>query len=237
MVKIGTFCQECIFCDNGCKLGLHEKWEALGNLKRAEDTFVIDRICQWRRDVNWDQGDDPISKVNDEVHISGTVIISFKEFNLENIRSKLSDLSGMWMLKNFNVVVSLPINSMPFDVIEICKEVMPDITVDVNVVVEEFTLENFSTEAFRKAKNGFVIFLDGEMEIDNTLIKRLDNAINDKLMQIVFIRPVSGYHQTVCLAALYKFLYGNKQKTVEEKIDIMANDQNLSRLVITWGEI
>lgn len=237
MVKIGTFCKECIFNKGSCELGLHEKWRNLGNLKESDDGFVIDRICQWRRDSNWDKGDDPITKVNDEVHISGTIVIAFKEYDIENIRSKLEDLSGMWMLKHFNVVVSLPINSLPKETLSICKELMPDITVDVNVVINEFTLEDFSTEAFRKAKNGYVIFLDGTKEIDNTIIKRLDDAINNKLMQIVFVRPTDGYHQSTCLSALYKFLYGNKQKTVEEKIDIMAKDQNLSRLLVTWGEI
>lgn len=237
MVKIGTFCKECIFNKDSCELGLHEKWKELGNLKESNDGFVIDRICQWRRDVNWDGGDDPITKVNDEVNISGTIVIAFKEYDIKNIRSKLEDLSGMLMLRHFNVVVSIPIESLPQEVFAICKELMPDINIDVNVVVDDFTLEQFSTEAFRRAKNGYVIFLDGTKQIDTTLIKRLDSAINDRLMQIVFVRPIEGYHQSTCLSALFKFLYGNKQKTVEEKIDIMAKDQNLSRLLVTWGEI
>lgn len=242
MVKIGTFCKECIFSVDGCRLGLHEKWRKLGNLTETEDGIVIDRICQWRRDEKWpgllDQSQDPIIAVKEEVHITGTVVIAFNEYDITKIETKLSSLNKMDMIQHFNIVISLPVDSEPKKVFDIAKSILSTVSkIDVNVVIEEFNLENFSAEAFRKAKNGYVIFLDGSQELDTTVLKRLDNAINEDLKQIVFVRPINGFHQTACLSALYKFLYGNKQKTVEEKIDIMANDQNLSRLLVTWGEI
>jgi len=96
---------------------------------------------------------------------------------------------------------------------------------------------NFLDEAFKRAKNGFVITVDSQKKIDTSMLEKLQDYIYEKMKRVIYIPPSTGIHECVVFAVVYKYLKGNKFWTFEEKIQEFSKDQGLESQITSWKEI
>lgn len=241
MAKLGTFCSECVFYnDNKCDNGIIEKFEAAGaEVIKTENETTIDRVCVYRRLEDWIQDKSPeeVNKVlADEVYISGSVIVLGKD--LDSIEKCLTKLASVPKIKRFKIIVAHKKEMKASDVREICEKILNDIDYICVKVFDDINSSFIMDEGFKRAKNGYVFFIESDKDFDDIMIEEVNKAINEKLDRFIYIKPVDEtMHGAVCFSIIYKYLKGNKFYNITKKLEEYTNEQECQYLLKTWNDV
>ena len=247
MIKIGTKCSECQFYKNrNCSLNLFQFWEEAGaKLEHTDDDTIIDRVCLYRRTNDWmpELSDEEKSiQVYQEVYISGTIVLFNSNRDFNGLKKSLEEINKLEELSRFRVLVCVDEKSELFEVATIVKQTLLTKDFYVIKVCDVFNPETASDEAFRKAKNGFIFFLDSSKPFDVEIFDIFNTAVNFAFKRVLFVDPGdSTLHKAVCLAPLFKMLKGNKaidgKEPILNKIREIATAQDCLEQIVTWEEL
>lgn len=241
MVKLGTMCSECcLFSDGKCSVGLHEKWLTAGaNVNHTDGDVVIDRICMYRRPHTWqpDKTKDVLDQLKEEVSIPGTIVLFHHTGPTSNLATVIEKINSSDITKKFKLTICC---ADQYDLSLVVKEAKKFKTDKWTVVklFDVFNDEQASSEVFRKAKNGYLFFLDSSQDFEPSIFDKINYYVNEKLQRLLLVKQVGNfYHQSVCIAPLFKFVHGNKNMTFEDKIIAMADQQGCLNQILTWDDI
>lgn len=243
--RVATDCKVCVFHNikgKKCYLGKLDKYIEDGAMIEERDgQYLVDRICLFRRDGAWRSENrvrKNIDRARDEalglVKISGTVIIYADK--LDSLKKCIESLSHSEYVKNFKVIVA------HFDELKI-KEVYDYIN-EQDVLEEVFAIQikdrdetNFLDEAIRQSKNGLIITLDSDKDVDLSIFDKLQKYMYSDMKRLLYVQPSDGIHECVVQGVLYKFLKGNKFWTFDEKIKQLAEEQDIENQILKWSDI
>lgn len=231
MVKLGTYCNECIFCkDNQCKLGKLEKFKERGTeVVYDEDGPKVGRVCVYRRDAEWASNiaDNHHWYALDEVYISGSIVV--KARSIDGLRSTIDKLNVIPKIGNFLIIILHDESLSTKDV----KECASNIALSEYQCIKTFLDGPEATnEAFRRCKNGYLFIIDSEKDFDPEMTKKVNHLVNDELFQILHIEPIDG-NQSVTAAIVFKYFNGDIVKPIGEKIKEMGGES----MVMTWEDV
>jgi len=106
-----------------------------------------------------------------------------------------------------------------------------------NIVEPGLTDLQCIDDAFLNCKNGFYSAFKSGHSLKPDLFESLNNAINNELEKIAFVRGYDGINGTTVQAAMHKYLGGNFSVSVEEKISQICEEDESSNLIRDWGEL
>ena len=241
---LGTDCAECVFFDKdkNCHLGKLEKFFSLGAIKQEEEgKFLINRICNFRRTKDW-QGEKDISQcektVSEEVQIVGSVVVFTSD--MHELDECLQNLSNTKYIENFKVIISHFEDISMNQVFQYLKEqthIKNCVAVGIKEDMESDDQINFLDEAFKRAKNGFIVTIDSAQKFDLNILEKLHKFIYEEMNRLLYVPPSDGIHECVVQAMIYKYLRGNKFWTFEEKIKEFTEHHNLKSQITSWNQI
>jgi hypothetical protein len=250
MIKLGTKCNDCVFFeDDECKVYALEAFEEAGaSITKENGNTVVDRVCAYKRDDNWSDLDKPyedydsLEKLIDEVYISGTIIVICKNdtSKLDEVLKKINGIKNSHKFKK--VIVHLE-NVQRSSVLSVLEEYDADDYTVMQIFSEsisdgQINLRSVADEAFKRAKNGYLYFIDSDKDFDDSVLDDLNSTVNIFMKRLLYVPPVDGeIHQMVCMAPLYKLLKGNKLDEIENKINIMAKSADCDNGIMTWEEV
>lgn len=211
---ISTSCKLCIHKDmhgnvqTGCKMRILENIDEtkISVRKKFEDgiyhSIIEDRICMYLTDKK-DGFVEPFIKF--------TLIIKANT-NITDLEKTLESVSAFETLKDFNVIIvskNMPIQ----DYFSLAKRHIPNNRLKcVSIISEEYD-KFLEDEAFKSAKNGWILFLESGQKYDSDMLMAINHSICNKLMLFCAVSNPEGYQ---CLS--YKFLGGNSGKPITEKL-------------------
>lgn len=244
--KIGTDCMECCFfhSDNKtCHIGRLDKFVEQGaEVQDVDGKYLVERICLFRRTDAWKKSerrrrnlDQAASDVSKEVQICGTIVVYAD--NLDSLDECFQSLRHAKYIENFNIVVAhyddLKIQHV-FNYIQKQEYLENVMAIKINES-EEGT--NFLDEAIKRAKNGFVVTIDSDKRVDQTILEKLQKYVYDEMRRLIYVPPTDGVHECVIFGVIYKYLKGNRFWTFDEKIKELSKEQGLDDQITTWEKI
>ena len=237
-MAIGTHCNECVFYqeDKSCYLGNIETFRKSGARIEENPDIQIDRICQYRRKYGWENVnvvtlDLPSLKerVESEVYIFGTILILVKD--IESLKQKIYQLSKVKYIERFLVLISHD-TTVPQD--QVKEEAKAIDYTDYRCILH---LEGESTknvlDDFKKSKGGFFFIVESDKQMSDSLIEDVNSLINVRLSRTAHIAPTSGLHQSVTIATIYDYVFGDVGETVANKL----RETDGGYMVKTWEEV
>jgi len=239
MAKLGTFCKECCFYkkeNKSCQHGLIETFKQRGaDVSYNEEGVVIDRVCRYRKDNDWNAGftaQEKIDAVNKEVRITGSIILIVDDVtDLEGILKNLKDLTR----NDFNLVISYK-NKLS-DVLELTKSVEIPASF-VKSINQEPTQEQRVHDCLKQLKNGYIFILDASKEIDYTIFDKVNYFINRLMYRVLHVKGESdSLHHSVSMAHIYKWLNGDLIDSFANKLMNIAAEESSDPQVFTWDVI
>ena len=255
-LTVGTDCSECIFFEDPsmfafsnqrttsgfCRLGKIAKFEEQNAYFEEHDgKFLVDRICNFRRVPEW-KGDksmeDCISLVEKEVKIRGSIVITAN--NMHELDQCLSKLSKIKHIEHFSILIchysEFKIEEL-FNYIKNQEYFEEILAIRINEVETHTGEVHFLDEAFKRAKNGFIVHIDGSKDFDENILDKINHFVYHEMGRLLYVPPVEGYNGFVVMAVIYQFLKGNKFFEFEKKLNSIAEHQGLSSQIMTWDKI
>jgi hypothetical protein len=238
MAKIGTSCKECCFYVNQeCRQGLFE----IFNKREAEITIeneshYIDRLCQYKRYENWEtekEIDEKIKLCKQEVYIKGTIVILTN--NKDKLSSCIDQLNANERMSNFKfIIIYSGIKSS--DMLEICGNKINSAYKLILMNSGEKNLQIYTS--LKYAQNGYLFIVDSDQPIEDNLIDKVNNFVNNQMYRLLHIRPSSdNFHQSVSMAGVYKWLKGDLQFNFADKLLNISEEEKSDAQVFDWGYV
>jgi hypothetical protein len=243
---LGTDCKECIFFQDTkeCKLGIIEKFKAKGAfIEEIDGKFMIDRICNFRRTEDWlpfkvETIEECMERVKKEVEITGSIVIYADD--LQSLRATIAKLSTIKHISTFKIIVAHHSNISVEDMFEFIvhqtsfKEIF---AVRVNEGELHTGEIHFLDEAFKRAKNGFIVTIKSSEDFDENILDKLYHYIYVKMNRLLYVAPDEEKTCSVVHAFIYKFLKGNKFWDFTSKLEQVTEYQQLKSQILSWDEI
>lgn len=236
MAKLATFCKDCCFFKNNeCLHGLLDVFKDRGaNIILEEDSPVIDRVCQYRKTLDWnvDKNDaEKISIRNDEVYIKGTIIVIAND--IEKLKLSINKLNDFHKIKNFKIIVIYnKIKSK--ELLNICSDLKTEYK--CMLYFNDLNLQIYRSLEF--AKNGFLFIIDSNQQIQDDLIDKVNYVINKKLFRVLHISNDGNLHESVNMIHMYKYIKGDLDIPIRDKLlDIEEEEKPAYSQVFSWKEI
>lgn len=236
MAGIMTKCNGCCFFnseDGSCKQKLHDVFrEANAKVETVDGVCLIDRICQYRREDDWESDlslEDKIKTCQDEVFISGTIILIADSLDsLSNAIDKLVEQKDQFKF------IILYKNIKYNDLLEICGNSF-----------EQYKLINYLTDdiayhihqSLKHARNGYVFVLDCNKSIDGSIIDKINHVVNIKLMRLLHVPGSDGLHESVSMIHIYRWLKGDLGVSFEAKLLDISLQEESDPQILTWKEV
>jgi hypothetical protein len=251
MVKLGTFCEECCFYNpdkRTCKHGMFDRFKNAGaevlNLKKnSEEHVKIDRVCVFRREPEWleENKDKDISELlKNETYIKGSIMILCE--NVDHLEVCLSKIVTMPNVQNFKIVIVHSKTVASQEVRRISDAILVNLNYTCIKLFDEAIDQYAFNEAFKRANNGFCFMINASFDFDVNMIEKLNYIINKKLERVIYVEPKMGeYHQSCCLAIMFKHLKGFKFDSLKNKIitytEETSEDAELKTFITDWETI
>lgn len=236
MAGIMTKCNGCCFFnseDGSCKQKLHDVFrEANAKVETIDGVCLIDRICQYRREDDWERDlslEDKIKTCQDEVFISGTIILIAD--SLDSLSNAIDKLVGQKDQFKFIILYK---NIKYNDLLEICGNSF-----------EQYKLINYLTDdiayhihqSLKHARNGYVFVLDCNKNIDESIIDKINHVVNVKLMRLLHVPGSDGLHESVSMIHIYRWLKGDLGVSFEAKLLDISLQEESDPQILTWKEV
>ena len=255
---VRTSCQGCCFSENlgktqvGCSLNKIRQFKDNGiNVIEATDEdgnefFVVERFCHFYRDHDWEKAaskyESPEKRVRKEVEIScGFIVLHGKDDSKDDITKTLTDIANQKKIyPTFIVVGNNSSEVKQWDMWHICKELFDESITKINVVkpFEEMDDLNLINECFPRVRNGYYSVFRSGNSVPTDLIQTLDKCLNDKMKQIAMIKSINEKEidGLTIQCVMHKFMHGNGEQSVEEKLSIFAEMSKREHFIKTWDE-
>lgn len=243
-IKLGTQCNQCGYYNNGCTLGILDAFKEAGaEVELTENGHVVDRVCPYRRLPEWTQNNDLKTLIN-EVHVSGTIVIICKD-DLDDLSNKLNIIKRLYQIEKFKIVIVHFETTSRKAILDIAKLHLEDSQYTAMQVFREsfdensqVSLKQIADESFKRAKNGYLFFLETGYAFDKNMVNKVNIIINEQMHRLLYIPATDGeVHGMVCMAPLYKVIRGHKITDIQDKIESMAEEANCSTGIMTWTQI
>lgn len=244
-IKLGTKCSQCgYYQNNECTLGILDAFKQTGaTVELTDDGHVVDRVCPYRRTPEWIVDNDLKTLIN-EVHVSGTLVIICKD-DLNDLNIKLEKIKKLYQINKFKIVIVHFETMSRHDVLQV---VTPHLEESQYLIMQVFresfeensqvSLKRIADESFKRAKNGYMFFVETGYPLDKNMINKVNIVINEQMKRLLYIPATDGeVHGMVCMAPLYKVIRGHKTQDIQDKIKAMATEAECDSGIMTWSEI
>lgn len=237
MVRIGTTCKDCCFFKDNTKC-LHNLFDVFldrgAEITSDETGVTIDRVCRYQRLIDWEKDktiEERLEISKEEIYICGSIILlADTSDQLENAISKLK----LKKPENFNFVIIHKAIKMS-ELLGVCGN---NIKSDYKLMYyPDIDAEYQIYKALDHARNGYLFILDCSKDFDENIIDKVDNLVNKKLFRVLHIEGLDGIHQSVSMVHLYKYIKGDIQCSIKEKINSIAEEENSNPQVFNWKEV
>jgi len=245
MIKLGTKCNECALFDGAdCKIYVLDAFKEAGaTVEIINDETVIDRVCPYKRDEEWvfENKEDLVNKLFYEVFISGTIVVICKN-DTSSLDTTLSKIKRMPNNEKFKKIIVHLDNIKRSEILEVTSKYFEDSTVmqvfSGNISENGIDLRAIADESFKRAKNGYMVFINSEKDFEEDMLDKLNIVINQDMKRLLYVPPIDNeVHKMVCMSPLYKFLRGNKMEEIETKIRHMAETAKCDDGIMSWEKI
>lgn len=248
MVKLATFCKECCFYlpdrkdDSSCFRGYIKKFRDAGaeiTISEDEDSaHIIHRVCPSRRVEQWLDGRslaEANKQLNSEIYIFGSITIIVND--IESFKTTLLKLKDVKNINRFKLVIAHGSEIQSAEIKPICQDLI-DFTEYTCIKAFVFEPELIINEAFKRAKNGYILILRSDKDFDINIIDKIDNIVNRRLEKLLHIEPIDdSYHQSASMAIVYKAFKGDIGFSIGEKIRHLETEQGTDKMTMTWEEV
>lgn len=252
-----TNCDGCIFFEEheknySCKLGRIKKYSELGYKKfevsEADDKthLEIDGVlCSAKRTEIWE-----ISKLGEDLEAA-----LYKELNpkvgffiivgetLDGIEKTIQSALNQEDFKPKHIMFCskglVPIT----DLIDVASSILGDKDIPFKVKAMTHLVETdfeFIDKFFINSKNGYSTFIESGREFKSDLIKTLTKATQEDMKNVALIEGYDGINGYTYQGMTYKFLFGNRGESCEDKIKFGQEYDNLPKnrkLLWKWEEL
>ena len=272
--EVVTSCAACCFANYegktqvGCELGRIEKFQEKGTkVVEAEDGerefYLVHRMCNCYREEDWaEYWKHKKKRVLKENAVRINFIVPINDGDtIEDLQKTLVSIATQDDFEAIKVITMNNSKHDNFDIIHKLHEVFgsyAEQTSYLNKSEEGTTFvggimveknQDFWTvleAAFDYATNGFYTIVDAGSVVAPDLLKKINNAINIELNQILMIEPhdKDSYSGLTVSCALHKYLSGSKDTTnfeiskpIYDKVKKIAQIQDFERLIVKWEDL
>jgi len=272
--EVVTSCAACCFANYegktqvGCELGRIEKFQEKGTkVVEAEDGerefYLVHRMCNCYREGDWaEYWKHKKKRVLKENAVRVNFIVPINDGDtIEDLQKTLVSIATQDDFEAIKVITMNNSKHDNFDIIHKLHEIFgsyAEQTSYLNKSEEGTTFvggimveknQDFWTvleAAFDYATNGFYTIVDAGSVVAPDLLKKINNAINIELNQILMIEPhdKDSYSGLTVSCALHKYLSGSKDTTnfeiskpIYDKVKKIAQIQDFERLIVKWEDL
>jgi hypothetical protein len=237
MAKLGTFCKNCCFYNKeqqNCMHGLIDIFrDRNAEIVEEEGCHVIDRVCQYRRNHEWNEDknlDEKLQICKEEVYIQGSIIVIAND--IDNLKKTIEKLDSLENIEKFNLII---IHKGIF-FSDIVKIEMKSKYVLVSMKNNDINMQIY--RVLKHAQNGYLFIIDSNQHIDHNIIDKVNNMVNKKLYRLLHVSPIGeNLHQSVSMTSIYKWLKSDLEYTFAEKLKTISEEENTDPQVFTWKDI
>ncbi len=210
-----TTCRECKFKDmdngsqTGCSVGVLTQLEKNGvDISKDGGFFKFPGVCMSRRLEQWEGSYTDLFIQN---FIPSTFVIIHSEGS--NLVDTLKSISKVVTPKPTNVIICHDTHNLK-EIHTLASENLSGIKFQCVYMVDKLYKDIMYDEAFNRAKNGWVFFVDSGKIVPDDYLEAVNFSKNHLLLNFVAVfGEIDGY-----LAIIYKHLKGNKAVNIKEKI-------------------
>ena len=251
-----TSCKDCCFAvkkgktQTDCLLGRIDKFEAqnievVGAKDEEDNKFLILKAwCSAYRNDIWKtahKDEDLKEALNNEIYPNVNFLILAKD-GLNEIEVTVNSILNQEKFKAKQIIIVTCDDDIYFEAIQKSRSLLEDSGLLFKVQGVRGDIPNLAIidEVFANFHNGFYSIFECGKEVPKDLISVLHSALNDNLEKVGYIKPYDGINGMTAQCVLHKFLYGNKDITLEEKLidgEEMDKTGKENSLVRTWDEL
>jgi len=245
-----TICRDCVFADwtndedrkfqSGCLLNLLEKYQKLTEFELVDDKdtnksyFKIkNRLCIGCRNQDWAKKQGNVNKieaVKKEWQITWTALVFFNQNHSQ------WDLDAT--IDSINALKNPPIKT-----IFVCRnfDVRPSVMVakaktlktrwNVEFPTSDAPIEEHIDLVFKKTEGLYYSVYSGGYALYD-IVESLYEKLRNSLAQIVVVEPDLDNNGLMILRKIHKFLNGNKEQPLQDKIRTIAKEQECENLIV-----
>lgn len=226
---ISTTCEACKFkvslegTQIGCQLDLLERFKESGaeittRTTEGETSFVINRVCQSRRNKDW-KGD-----IYSEIFIPITIVVTYNG-SPKDLKQSLYCIRHLSAPKRPRVIVCHGVKDS-----EVVSEIIKDdksSSITRIMIVEELYTDASRDEAFKRCKNGWVLFTKSGEHLEPETLEILNFAINYRMGTFVAVSGLECF-----MAVVYKYLRGQMGGSIFDKLKELGDDS-----IADWSDL
>lgn len=239
MAELRSFCGNCCFYEKdskSCMHGLIPEFQDRGaDIEWLDDGPAIDRICLYARDDDWMENktkEEKIEQCNEEVYISGTIILIANNEN--DLVKSIQKLNKQKNIERFKIII-LYTNITYSNMLKVCNDNIKAAYYCVKMTVKEIKYQIL--KALKHAKNGYLITIECDKDIDGNLLDKINNIVNKKMFRVIHVEGLKEYHQSVSMLHIYKWLKGDLPCSIKEKLVDIASQEDTDPHIFTWKEL
>jgi len=255
--SLTTSCRDCCFATNegkiqtGCSLGRIDKFsarnvEVIEAIDEQDNEFYAlkDIWCSAYRNEIWKtahKDEDLKEALDNEIHPKINFLVLAKD-NLDGIEITIDSLLNQERFKPRQIIIVTSNDDIYFEAIEKSRSLLGDsgLLFKVQGVRNDITELAIIDEVFANLHNGFYSVFECGKEVPKDTISVLHSALNENVEKVGYVKPYDGINGMTAQCVLHKFLYGNKDASLEEKlIDGEKTDkvEKENSLIRTWDEL
>jgi len=252
-LNIQTSCKDCIFAvyegmtQTGCEFNRIETFRERGtNIVEAYDHdkefFVIDRFCNRCRNQDWadeQKGDNYKDIVTEESRLQIDIFIYIDKSNtVEDIEASLTNFDELFLLPSTIILVNNNDGIKSEDLLVLIKKQKHDFKWRIERIIELDCSKLRAIDlSMKRCKSTYYSVVDAGDIISQSFCQGINRLLNDELFQFSMITNGKEYNKSVIQTQLHKILAGNKKRSIIEKIEELAEEQNAHNMIIKWGNI
>lgn len=193
----------------GCSVGVLTQLEENGvDISKDGGFFKFPGVCMSRRPESWEGSYTDLFRQN---FIPSTFVVIYTEGS--DLVSTLKSIAEITTPKPTNVILCHETHDLK-EIYRLASENLSDIKFQCVYMVDKLYKDIMYDEAFNRAKNGWVFFVDSGKIVPKDFLEAVNFSKNYLLLNFVAVfGEIDGY-----LAIIYKHLKGNKAVGIKEKI-------------------
>lgn len=243
--NIITPCNVCVFAhyegdtQTGCKAGMLERLEKNGGeIIEAEDTtrkfyIIKDRVCLMRRVAAWKEKfpdktiDDllKIAKLEVEINATAEAVIYVDTDDRNAIYRTIDSIYAEKVQPN-RISFVLNANLKPGKLVAIIKSYEHKLPWKIEALLDKKLKDRDALDIYLKTKTIYPYFatFHAGKSIQPGIFNDLKERLIDKMEKVMFL-PGDGFHNEIVNSQIYKFLHGNTELEIGQKIKGLMNEQ------------
>lgn len=259
--KIVTSCLDCVFAqwdDNeqvGCDFDRLDKFEengaeVVGHDGETKKWFTIEgRFCNACRDHDWGkrhQRREWKSLVEEATSLKVAILIYVDDStSVEEVARTLDSVVAQEHPPN-EIVIALHnppleersyvnlVRSMDLKIPWFVKRVNPEQVLGYNESIAHYIALDL---ALASVSSTYYCLVCANHELPSNFLKTVNNAVNVEMMRFVALLPDDDGNRLVIQSNLHKVLWGNRGKSIIEKIEEIAKEEKTEHMVKRYEDL